>query len=259
VAEHLVGQVWISGDALRKKYKEIQMGMPTEDASNHPNTLSAYIAQTISANESFLLDNAKGVLEEVVGLITDAIDIAGFALKRPNIREEYAKYSMVFFMFNALLPYSYGIYLELIAANLPVCLIELRLLLETLTKCYLADLKYPHLPFFQEKLESLQQAQRNISNLMDEMGNELGIGDEFHLMWKSLSEDWVHTKGLVGKVVSQVMEKASVPPWALAVPLNYALSDLESVDELRRQIAVFRILLKTSIEKYRHELDSSNR
>src|SRR5262245_22836569 len=140
--------------------------MTIEMASNYPTPLSAYIAETINANESFLLNNARGVIEEVVGLTNDAIDIMGFAVERPSNKEDYLERSMVFFIYHTLFPYSYGMYLELVAGNLPVCFIELRLLLETLTKCYLADLKYPNLSFFQDKLDSLQQAERNISKLM---------------------------------------------------------------------------------------------
>lgn len=226
--------------------------------SNYPTPLSAYIAETINTNEDFLLNNARGVIEEVVGLTNDAINIVGFAVQRSENKEDYLERSMVFFIHHALLPYSYGIYLELVAANLPICFIELRLLLETLTKCYLADLKYPNLSFFQEKLNLLQQAERNISRLMDEIGNEVGVGDKFHAMWKSLSEDWVHTKGFVSNIVTHVSEKTDAPPWALGVPMHYAQSDLESLDELRRQISVFRSLLKTSMEKYKQELGFSN-
>ncbi len=232
--------------------------MTTENASNYPTPLSAYIAETISENESFLLNNAKGVIEEVVGLTNDAIAIIGFAVRRPANKEDYLERSMVFFIFHALLPYSYGIYLELLAANLPVCFIELRLLLETLAKCYLADLNYPDLSFFQEKLNSLQQAERNISELMRKLGNEVGVGNEFHAMWKSLSEDWVHTRGFVNNVVTHISEKTDAPPWALGVPMNYVQSDLGTIDELRNQISRFRNLLKTTMEKYKQELGFSD-
>ncbi len=230
----------------------------TEEASNHPTPLSAYIAETISANESFLLNNARDAIGEVVGLINDAIDIVGFAVERPANKEDYLERSMAFFIYHTLLPCSYAIYLELIAANLPVCFIELRLLLETLVKCYLADLRHPNLSFFQEKLDSLQQAERNISKLMEEMGKEVSAGDEFHTMWKGLSEDWAHTRGFVNNVVARVSKKADAPPWALSVPMNYVQSDLEAIDELRRQISMFRNLLKISVEKYKQELGFSN-
>ncbi len=223
----------------------------TEDDSNHHTSLSAYIAQTISANESFLLKNAKDAIGEVVGLTSDAIDIAGWAVKRPTNKEDYLERSIAFFIYHALLPYSYAIYLELTAANLPVCFIELRLLLETLVKCYLADLKYPNLSFFQEKLDALQQAQSNISGLMNEMGNEVGVGNQFYAMWKDLSENWVHTKGFVNNIVARVSEKADAPPWALSIPMNYVQSDLEVINELGKQISMFRNLLEVSIEKYK--------
>ena len=52
-----------------------------KDTSNPPPPLSAYIAETISANESFLLVNASDAIGEVVGLANDAIDIIGWAVK----------------------------------------------------------------------------------------------------------------------------------------------------------------------------------
>jgi len=219
-----------------------------EDASNLPTPLSAYIAETISANENFLLKNARDAIGEVVGLANDAIDVVGWAVKRPTSQKDYFERSMAFFVHHTLLPFSYAIYLELLAANLPVCFIELRLLLETLVKCYLADLKYPALPSAQEKLASLD---RNISKLMDEIGEEIGVGDKFRIMWNSLSENWAHTKGLANNVVTHVIEKENIPPWALGVPMHYVQDDLETINELRQQISIFRNLLELSIKAYK--------
>lgn len=231
----------------------------SENSSSHPTQirLSDHIVETIRVNENFLLDHAKDTIEEVVELINDAIDIVGHAVDRPENKKDYLERSMAFFIYHVLMPSSYAIYLDLIAANLPVCFIELRLLLESLVKCYLADLRHSDQSFFQERLKSLEQSERNISKLMRELGKDIGVGDEFVDLWSELSEDWVHTRGVASKVVTHVIERADIPPWALVVPMNFVQSDLDTLNELSKQISRFRSLLKISTEKYKQELGFS--
>lgn len=78
-------------------------------------------------------------------------------LREKDSREDYVKRSMFFFLHNILMPSSYAIHTDLLISNLPACFMELRLMLESLIKCYLADLKYPEQSFFQRKLELLEK------------------------------------------------------------------------------------------------------
>ena len=68
-----------------------------------------------------------------------------------------------------------------------------------------------------------------------------------------LSKDWVHTKGIVDRIVSQISEKSGAPSWALVIPMNYAEDDLDTIKELGKRISQFRKLLKDTIENYKQE------
>lgn len=127
-------------------------------------------------------------------------------------------------------------------------------MLESLAKCYFADLKYPERTFFQERLELLEEEESSTSKLMMELGKQLGLGRGFVALWSKLSQDWIHTKGVMDRVVSHVVEKSDVPAWALVIPMNYTENDLEALDELRNRISQFRELLTATVEKYQQEL-----
>jgi hypothetical protein len=65
--------------------------------------------------------------------------------------------------------------------------------------------------------------------------------------------EWVHTKGIVKRIVDQVVEN-SAPPYALGIPMNYTKSDLDSLNELNEEISEIRNLLKITIEKYKEQI-----
>ena len=213
----------------------------------------AYITKVMRENEEFLRNNAKETYEEVIELINDAIDNVGLAVKSAESRKDYIERSMAFFTYHTLMPFSYAIYVDLLAGNVPVCFMELRLMLESLVKCYLADSKYPEQTFFRDRLELLEQENLSTSKLMKGLGEKLGAENDFVALWGKLSQDWVHTKGIADKVVGHVIERGDMPPWALAIPMNYAESDLDAIDGLRNRISQFRGLLTTVMEEYRQE------
>lgn len=210
------------------------------------------IIKVMRQNEAFLRQNAEETYYEVVELINDAIDNVVLAVKKNP--EDYAKYSMIFFLHHILMPFSYAIYVDMLAGNIPVCFMELRLMLESLVKCYLADLQYQDQSFIQEKLKLLEEEEeenkrkKSTSKLMDELGAVLGL--DFRTLWHKLSQDWVHTKGIMDGVVAQVVKKSDVPPWALVIPMNYTGNDLNTIDELRNRISKFRSILTAVREKY---------
>jgi len=206
-----------------------------------------HVVQVMQGNEDFVRNNAKETYDEIVELIIDAIDYVGLAVRRPGSAEEYVKRSIPFFLQHILMPFSYGIYLDLIAGNIPACFMELRLMLESLAKCYLADLRYPDESFFQTKFELLQDENLSTAKLLRELGTELGSEDDFVALWGKLSQDWIHTKGIMDRVTDQIIEKSDIPPWALAIPMNYTASDLDAIDELRKRISQFRRLLTVAM------------
>jgi hypothetical protein len=217
----------------------------------------AQIVKIIQENEEFLRHNANEVYDEVVELINDAIDEVMLVTKKPGREKEYIERSMSFFIYHVFMPFSYAIYFDLLAGNVPACFMELRFMLESLMKCYLADLKHPEEAFFQTRLELLEQDMKqmklSISRAMEELGEELGVANSFVALWGKLSQDWIHMKGFTDKLVSYVTEKSDMPPWALAIPMNYTEKDLGILEELRDRISQFRSLLKTTMEKYRQE------
>jgi len=208
-----------------------------------------YIIEVMRQNEAFLRQNAEETYYEVVELINDAIDNVVLAVKKNP--EDYAKYSMIFFLHHILMPFSYAIHLDMLTGNIPACFMELRLMLESLVKCYLADFQYQDQSFFQDKLKLLEEERKSTSELMMELGKKLG--SNFVALWGKLSQDWVHTKGIMDRVVAQVIEKSDVPSWGLVLPMYYAESDLDTIDELRNRISKFRSLLTAVMEKYQQE------
>lgn len=128
-----------------------------------------YFAQIVGVmreNEKFIRGNAKGAYEEVIELINDVIDEIGFAVGKPKREKDYLEYSMSFFTYHVLMPFSYAIYLDLLAGNVPACFMELRLMLESLAKCYLADSRHP---------QEMEQTTLSTSKAMKELGEELGV------------------------------------------------------------------------------------
>jgi hypothetical protein len=212
-----------------------------------------HIIGMMRENEEFLHKRAKKTCKEVVELINDAIDNVQLAVKSAESRKDYIERSMAFFTYHSLMPFSYAIYMDLLSGNVPMCFMELRLMLESLVKCYLADSKYPERTFFRDKLELLEQENLSTSKLMKELGEKLGAKNDFVALWGKLSQDWVHTKGIADKVVGYVIEKGDMPPWALAIPINYTENDLDNIDRLRNRISQFRGLLTIVMEKYRLE------
>ncbi len=231
----------------------------TEEAKRNSTAANNYLDNTVKImreNEEFLRKNAEETYEEVIRLINDAIDLIGYNVKGEKRIKDYVRHSMFFFLLHILIPSSYAIYINWLIGNLPTCFMELRLILESLVKCYLADLKYQDKNFFQEKLELLEkELMRNnisISRLMKGLGKKLGLKNDFNALWGKLSKDWIHTKGVVDRVVNQII-KSRVPSWALVIPMNYSEADLDTIEELGKRISQFRNLLKATIENYQQE------
>lgn len=211
---------------------------------------SHYINKVMRDNEKFLQYYAKDTSSEIIELVNDAIDNVTFWAKRGDSENDYASHSIAFFIYHILMPFSYAMYVDLIAGNIPVCFMELRLMLESLVKCYSADLRYPNQTFFQEKLELLDKKKRKISQVMKEVGEMVGFQNNFVTLWRKLSESWIHTRGISDGIVGRVVDNSNVPPWALPLPMNYSKKDLGTINELRKDLSEFRSLLAATMKKY---------
>ncbi len=217
-----------------------------------------FVTNVMRENEDFLIKYTKETYNEISELINDSIDYMMFFAKKGE--ENWVKSTMSFFTIHMLMPSSYAIFVDLHAGNIQVCFMELRLMLESLVKCYLADLKYPDSTFFQEKLELLEKETKSKNgktilkreyDFMEEFDKELGFNESSIKLWGKLSKDWIHTKGVMDKVVYQVAEKSNVPPWGLVIPCNFVTADLEDIEELHKRISQFRNLLKITMKNYK--------
>ncbi len=211
-------------------------------------------------NEDILIEYTKETSDEVSELINDSIDYMSFFAKKGV--EKWSESPMAIFALHMLMPMSYAIKTDLLSGNILVCFMELRLMLESIVKCYLADIKHRDSTFFQEKLELLEKETKSKNgkiiskkehDFMEEFDKELGFNGCSIKLWGKLSKDWIHTKGVIDNVLYQVAEKSNVPPYALVIPCNFNKADLEDIDELYKRISQFRDLLKITMKNYKQE------
>ncbi len=69
-------------------------------------------------------------------------------------------------------------------------------------------------------------------------------------MGGELSNEWVHTKGIVTRIIRKIAQEGDIPAWALAIPMSYAEEDLDALKELGGIVAKFREMLKRTMDKY---------
>lgn len=206
--------------------------------------ISDIIIEVIRKNEDLLHKYGKGILSEVLGLSDDAVGYE-LSLMDRNIEQ----YSMSFFSNHILMPSSHAIYVDLLCGNLTACFMQLRLMTESLSKCYLGDLKYPEKNFSHEKISILQQEKKSNNkdrpksevDFIAEFDKELGLKEETKKLYGKLSNDWIHTKGFVDRFrgESNISEYDSTK------------SILADIDNLHIRISQFRTILKAAMEKYK--------
>lgn len=226
------------------------MAEATQGFSSARDEYLRHILEVMRENDEFLRNNAREVLDEAVELVNDAIDLVGLAVKKEHAREDYVSSAIVFFLYHVLMPFSYAIHADALTGNLPACFMELRLMVESLAKCYLADSMYSDSTFFQERLELLEVEHPSTSQVMKQLQAQLALDDDFIRLWGKLSGHWIHTKGVMNRIVDQLMDKSEVPAWALVIPMTYADSDLHALDELRKRVSQFRHLLTVTMGEY---------
>ena len=160
----------------------------------------------------------------------------------------FPRFAMLNYFFSALMPVSYGIYLDFMAGNLPVCCTQLRTLLEQLAKCSVADREYPEFPFFRERIVALEEKlKREHVSLTDLIG---AVSEEGPPMWRVLSKDWVHYLSFE-RIATIVMERQDVPGWSLTIPIGYSDTELPEIEELGKYVAQFREILRKNVEEWK--------
>lgn len=189
-------------------------------------------------NEEFLRGQAKDLLDEVVELVNDAIDYAQFLARAPDAQAAVARRAMYFFTYHVLMPGSYSLVANLLLNGLPSCLRELRFIVESLAKCYLADLRYPEASFFAERLDALGREARTDGRnpkreyeFLEELGQILGDRGEALALWGRLSREG-HAHGYMERIVGNILNRDNVPGYALVIPMPYSSGDRGDLDEL---------------------------
>jgi hypothetical protein len=220
-----------------------------------------HISRVMRENESFLREHSRELYGEIAGVMNDAIHQLGVAMQRGAKPQDFVKFSMLYFLNHVLVPVAGAVYVNALTGNLPACIMELRLALESLVKSYVADQKYPDVEFFQDRFHALEKQLQedgvSISKLMKELDRSLGFKSGSVVLWGKLSEDWVHATGIMDGIVRHLVETSDVPAWGLVIPNSYAEGDLIALDELRKRLSQFRRLLKSVIQEYYGKADFS--
>ncbi len=208
-------------------------------------SLVEVICEVQRANNNLLHSNGLGILPEIIELANDAIDYV------PLIEKAKAGQSaMTFFLSHVLMPQSNGLYVTVLSGNLPMSFATLRLLVETLAKCYYADAFYPE-TFFPVKLELIVvEARMSTTALITRVDEMAGTGDQLRNLWRDLSNAWIHTQGLASGLVDHIGEKG-FPNWGIILPSEYSEADFNAINELTEKIAAFRGGMKHVIENWR--------
>jgi hypothetical protein len=220
-----------------------------KDQQKPRHTFVDEISKMMHENADFFECKAGETFAEVVGLVNDAIDLMGFFVESKEMKECYVKFAVAHYIHHVLCPLSYAMVIDLLTTNLVACFMELRLIVESLVKCYCADLKYPNQTFFQEKIRLLKEEMReqriSTSKLIKKCRKD-AIG-----LWGRLSEGWLHTKGIIDRIVEEISHKSELPAWPLVMPITYTDTELDVLEELRRNVLEFRGLLNAVMEDWK--------
>jgi hypothetical protein len=80
------------------------------------------------------------------------------------------------------------------------------------------------------------------------------MGHDNVALWGKLSNEWLHTKGYVKKILDETLNKSDIPAYALAIPIIYTEVDIDIIKELQSSVSKFRKLLNEATYKWRNEL-----
>lgn len=212
---------------------------------------SKTVYDVMDKNEKFLLENFRDVMDEIVELANDAIDCVQSYARQDKDRQLYGRKATHFYAYHVLMPMSHAILISLLTGNLPSCFRELRFMVEMLAKCYLADIYYPNISFFRDKLHALEN--RNKGKRIAEITFIKDFSAKFGpievvTLWKSFSEEG-HARKFVERVVENIVEKDNVPGYALTIPMTYSTKDISDLGELKSYVASFRRILNKTLPK----------
>lgn len=228
------------------------MAKRIEDGPRSRERYLEYLFDTLRQNEAFLYENAQELYTEIVAVENDAIDHIGGWSRSEAGPGDYVKAAMCHFLLHVLFPVSGAIHLNALAGNLPGCYSALRLALESLVKCYLADMRYPDQGFFHDKICLLEKQpnrkRRSTASFMEEWDKHLGRKNGSAALWKELSQTWVHARGVVEGITNRVTQQTDAPAWGMVLPQAYTMRDMAALNELQRKLSQFRSLLHDAMQ-----------
>lgn len=228
------------------------MAERTKGGSSSREHCLEYLFDKLRENEAFLYENAQELYTEIVALENDAIDHIGGWSRSEVGPEDYVKTAMRYFFLHVLFPVSGAIHLNALAGNLPGCYSALRLALESLVKCYLADIRYPDQGFFRDRIRLLEEPpdrkrRSTTSSFMEEWDKLLERDDGSTALWKELSQMWVHARGVMEGITNRIVQQRDAPAWGMVLPQAYTMGDMTTLDELKGTLFQFRSLLRDAM------------
>jgi hypothetical protein len=227
------------------------MAEHTEDGLSPRERYLNLLFDMLRQNEAFLYENAQELYIEIVALENDAIDHIGGWSRSEVGPEDYVKTAMRYFLLHVLFPVSGAIHLNALAGNLPGCYSALRLALESLVKCYLADMRYPDQDFFRDKIclleEQPNRRRKSTTSFMEEWDKHLGRKDGSAALWKELSQTWVHARGVMEGITNRIIQQIDAPAWGMVLPQAYTMGGMTALNELQRKLSQFRSLLRDAM------------
>jgi hypothetical protein len=208
-----------------------------------------YTSCVIRDNTEFLISKTADGYNEIIALIDDAWAYLGIFMEKKSWTQDYSKYAMLYFGSHVLSPLSFAIRIDLQVGNLPACFFELRMILESMSKCYWADLQYKESEHFMDKLQLLEKRinkrETSTAKLLKTMGHE------YSALWGKLSEDWMHSEDYFRRILEYTTERNCVPGYALGSPMDYGEDDIDLINELCASVSKYRTLLKETTSKWR--------
>jgi hypothetical protein len=224
---------------------------------NVVDSLSDRIAETVRENEKFLLGRygrSSPAYDEVLALVNSAEKYVEIFMEEGESSGRFSNSCLRPYVFLIMRPFSYAVLADLLTSNVVACFMELRLMVESFVKFYYADLTYPKQVSFREKIRMLQEEIRDQEKSMADLIEKCGwdkIVKGVRFLWRQLSEGWLHTKGIVDRIVDEVTSNPNLPAW-LGEYRTYTDADSNVLGDLRKTVAVFRRVQAEVLEHWLH-------
>jgi hypothetical protein len=176
-----------------------------------------------------------------------------------------------------LIPFGSAIFGDLLIGNLPICFFELRILLESLARCYYIDSKraqreqFSSFSSLEEEFDKLEEMLGKIkrkntnkkargitkTQLMEYVDDKVFKEEKGESpcknLWKYLSSIGAHPTVKFLKMDTDrrsLIKGLEFPQRYIVIPSPFRKSDLESINKLKEKISIFRKINKKVIEKW---------